>query len=333
MDAPEPSSPRAIVDLELPPSMRALVRDHGRVVLAERPTPRALAADEALIRVAVTGLCRTDCLVADGALGSSFAPADQPLILGHELAGTLVARGSAVDVALGTLVSVDPRIPCRACPSCEQDQPCPSPRMLGVDLDGAFAEYLRVPGCCLVPAPPGALTADPDLRALAYVEPIAASLAVLDTGIRPDQRGLVLGSGRIAALTLAVLEHHGYADLTSCDPLASAPEPGFEFVIETQNDPASLALAVRLLRPGGRLILKSRTVTPLVFDPLALIRKRLTLVAADYGSFTEAAALICAGGLVLSGLWTRPRPLDDHAELFAAARRGEDRKQFFTLAP
>ena len=330
MDAPVHGSTRVVRDASLPMSMRALVRDRDGVRVAERPTPRGLADDEALVRVAVAGLCRTDLLVADGVLGAGLDGADAVRVLGHEVAGTVVARGPEVAVELGVLVSVDPRVACGGCSGCAGGHPCLAPRLLGVDLDGGFADYLRVPAGCLVPIPNTSV----DLRAAAYVEPIAASLAVLDTGIRPDQRGLVLGDGRIATLTLELLRHHGYARVEALAPESASARPAdaFDFVIETRNDPASLAAAVRLLRPRGRLVLKSRSATPLVLDPLALIRKRLELVAADYGSFTAAAALIGPGGLDLSGLWTEPRPLDAHAELFAAARAGEGRKLFFTLA-
>ncbi|MEZ4381265.1 MAG: alcohol dehydrogenase catalytic domain-containing protein [Nannocystaceae bacterium] len=312
--------------------MRALVRGDRGLALEEVATPRALAADEVLLRVLVAGLCRTDRYVAEGRLGG----AQGPRILGHEVAAEVVAVGEgAGGIACGARVSVDPRIPCEGCEGCEGGRACESPRFLGVDVDGGFAEYLRVPASAVVSV---ANAAALDLRALAYVEPIAASLAVFAAGIAPGERGVVVGGGRIAALCLALLRQRGFTAVELWDPAADAGvDPtrrggAFDFAIENGIDDDGLTRTLAALRRRGLLVVKSRRLAPLSLDPGLLVRKELRVHAAYYGDFAEAAALVADGALDLAPLWGPLRPLDDFAAAFAEASRGEGRKQFFAIA-
>jgi len=308
--------------------MRALVRGAAGVKLARVATPRRLAGDEVLVRVLMAGLCRTDCYVAEGQLG----PSAGGRILGHEIAGTVVDRGAGVpSQLLGARVSVDPRIRCGACSACGVGSPCVSPGFLGVDVDGGFADYVRVPAASLVRVPD-----ELDARAVAYIEPVAATLAIVSAGIRPEERGLVVGRGRIAALAAALLRSRGFSKLRSYDPSdpASSERPAagtFDFAIENGVDRAGMTALMDALRPGGRIVVKSRRIEPLVIDLLALVPKELHLVAAYYGSFSEAASLVATGALDLHPLWAKPRSLEDYAAVFEESRRGEGRKLFFAL--
>src|SRR5262249_21566407 len=118
------------------PTMRALVKRGSRLELCEVPVP-SINGDEVLVRVAVAGLCRTDRQVARGQI-----PAADPLILGHEFAGTVEAVGWNVwGVRPGQRVAVRPVFGCGACAVCQggDEINCPKRTMLGVEHDGAFA--------------------------------------------------------------------------------------------------------------------------------------------------------------------------------------------------
>ncbi|HFE44577.1 MAG TPA: hypothetical protein ENJ18_03650 [Nannocystis exedens] len=328
--------------IEIPTTMRALRRGSDGVELAEVATPSQLGADEVLLKVLLAGLCRTDCYVAEGHLG----PTGGGRILGHEIAAEVVACGSAVAVeVLGSQVSVDPRIRCGECAGCVETAPCTmgmrgmrgmrgtttclQPRFLGVDVDGGFAEFVRVPVSSLVQVALGV-----DLRAVAYVEPIAATLAILGAGIRPEERGLVVGQGRIAVLAAEILAIHGFQSVVHVDPTKSRdlPPRAFDFAVENGVDAEGMASIIGALRRGGRIVIKSRRLDPLVIDPLRFVPKELELVAAYYGSFAEAASLVASENIDLQPLWSEPRALEEFAAVFAQARRGEGQKLFFAVA-
>ncbi|MCB9569898.1 MAG: alcohol dehydrogenase catalytic domain-containing protein [Myxococcales bacterium] len=325
MDAATRSAPRVDAAPSIPATMRALVREAGVLRLVEVETPRALADDEVLLRIELAGLCRTDCQVAEGRLGGGVTRR----ILGHEVAGVVVDRGpAAMGVEVGARVSVDPRIRCGACDACLLGQDCLAPRFLGVDVDGGFADYLRVPAASAVVAPLGL-----DLRAVAYIEPIAATLAILEAGIRRGERGAIFGRGRIAALAARILALHGFPAILLHDPRQDPPlAPGsLDFAVEAGIEEGTLAAMVRALRPRGRIVLKSRAIEALALEPMALIRRELRIAAAYYGSFAAAADLAGDPRLDLEPLWAEPRPLSAFAEVFAEAARGEGRKLFFSL--
>ena len=210
--------------------MRALVKEAGRVRLVEVPDPVIRAADDVIIRVLTAGICRTDLYVAEGRIASA-----EPITLGHELCGRVIACGDA-SIAIGALVAVDPRV---------------AGGFLGVTQHGAFAERVRVPAANVLVLP------EIDPRAGAYVEPIAAALAVtktlsgnaLHTQIAGTRVGLI-GRDRFAELIAAVLRIEG------CVVEREGP---FEIAVETTGSAAEIAALCEALRPGGMLIVKSRT--------------------------------------------------------------------------
>lgn len=310
--------------------MRAIVREAGAVSLREVPDPELQACDEVLIRVAVAGICRTDLYAAQGRIGG-----DGPLILGHEFAGTVEAVGASVrHVAPGSCVTVMPWVRCGACRGCEAGRrevalPCLRPQMLGVDLPGAFAEKVRVPAAAVYPLP-----GDLSLRAGAYVEPIAASLAVLKADLFPAERGLIYGENRIARLTHQVLLAHGFDQVDLFDPEAAGCRPeeaSYDFVIETVATAPALEEVLRSVRPGGKVVLKSRPCRPVELDVRAAVLKEITFHAVNYSPFTAAIDLAADTRFDLTDLLGPEFPLAHFAEAFQAAEGSESRKVFLTV--
>jgi threonine dehydrogenase-like Zn-dependent dehydrogenase len=155
--------------------------------------------------------------------------------------------------------------------------------MLGVDVDGVFAEEVVLPAPVIHRVP-----RDLSLRRAAYIEPVAAALAVLCAPIRKDQRGLVLGSGRIAALTNRVLVQNGFT-LGSAE--RRSPAGAFDYVVETAGTSASLDEALHHVRPQGVVVLKSRPPERVAFDLARAVRNDVTLSSVSYGSWQEAIQL------------------------------------------
>lgn len=292
-------------------------------VTLRRLPPQPPAPDEVRIRVAVAGLCRTDLYVARGLL-----PARAPVILGHELAGVIDAVGGGVDDdAMGPLrpgdpVTVNPLLP--------------GGEMLGVDRDGAFAGWLTVPAAAVHRLPAGMPP-----RLGAYAEPMAAALAVCKAGLRKADHGLLCGGGRIAELTARVLCAHGFTRVSRWDPSSSSsssrapapPRDAFDFAIETQATAPVLAALVRAVRPGGRIVLKSRPHAPVPLDIHAAVRKELTFAAVCYAPFPDALALLESGRVPVDDLLGPVFPLPDFAAAFARAEESEAAKIFLQPQP
>jgi L-iditol 2-dehydrogenase len=302
--------------------MRALVKDERMVGLREVPRPVASREDDVIIQVAVAGLCRTDVYVAEGRL-----PVRPPLVLGHELAGTVAEVGRAVcDLRPGERVTVHPLLACGDCPGCQRGGRCGRPAQLGVHHDGAFAEYVRVPASAVYRLPPGL-----PFTLGAYVEPVAAALGVLEAQPRPGQRGLIYGDNRIAQLTRRVLAAHGLGEVPLYAPRGGErlAADAYDFIIETELSDKALADMLEALRPGGTLVLKSRRHEPVALPVARAVLKDVTLKAVSYGPFSEALALLAEGRLKVDDLLGEVHPLEAHAALFAAAGRSEERKVFF----
>lgn len=278
-------------------TMMAIARTRGGSRAERRPRPVPGAGDVRL-RVLLAGICRTDLYAADGALGVA-----EGTVLGHELVGEVIEGAER-----GARVTVSPWIDCAACASCAAGRTCGKPRVLGVDVDGAFAEELVVPSACVHAVP-----SDWPLRRAAYVEPIAASMAVLTAPITREQRGAIAGEGRIAMLTLRILQKRGF-DVRRV--AAGEQDCTFDYAIETGG--ASLADALSLVRPRGVVVLKSRPPSPVSLDLATAVKKELTLSAVAYAPFADAIAL--APSLELDDLLGDVYPLSRFEAAFARAR-------------
>lgn len=186
-------------------TMAAVVRGAAAAELRWVARPRVQRDDDLVVQVAVVGLCRTDLDAAAGLIRVSPG-----LVLGHECAGRVADAGDAVELRPGQRVTVMPVRRCGACAACGEGDAhlCVHQTMLGLHHDGAFAEFVRVPASDVRP-----LADHLSLREGAYWEPVAAALGVMNAGMRPGDRVLILGVNRFAELTRQVLAAHGVCDV------------------------------------------------------------------------------------------------------------------------
>lgn len=120
----------------------AVLEEYRKIVWKEVPTPQ-ISGDEVLIRVKYACICGSDQHIF---LGEFHPRTRVPLIQGHEFAGEIVETGPMVrNFATGDRVAVDPIIWCGKCPACERHHypACTTLKLIGVDLDGGFAEYVK----------------------------------------------------------------------------------------------------------------------------------------------------------------------------------------------
>jgi len=116
------------------------------LTLEEVPVPTP-AADEVLVRIEAASICGTDLHISRWDKWSSDR-VQPPLTLGHELCGTVAATGSGVrDIDEGDYVSAESHVTCGVCFHCRTGKAhmCELTRILGVDRDGGFADYVAVP--------------------------------------------------------------------------------------------------------------------------------------------------------------------------------------------
>lgn len=291
--------------------MKALYLD-GVPALREdlsRPEP---ARGEALVRLRLAGVCATDLALTQGYAGGFRG------ILGHEFIGEIASAPDA-PARIGERVVGEINIACGACAECRAGRPshCRQREVLGIrGRNGAFAEYVRLPLANLHPVPPE--IAD---EAAVFTEPLAAALEIQQQlGIRPDQRVLVIGAGRLGQLiarvlrltgcALQVIARHGrqraLLDAAGIDWIAedAVAPASVDICIEATGAPSGFALARKAVRPRGTICLKSTYNGTVETDLSSLVVDEIGLIGSRCGPFAPALRLL-AGKLV------DPTPLID----------------------
>ncbi len=281
--------------------MRAIVKEGRTVELVDVAAPTLRRPDDVIVRVLVAGICRTDLHVASGAL-----PSADPITLGHEFCGRVIACGDAVTrVGVGDLVTGDPVI---------------GDGFLGVTHHGAFADQVLLPEANLHALP------ELDPRVGAYVEPIAAALAVPGAGMTGDQRGVVYGDSRFSRLVVATMR--GFDVRATTQPL----EPNtFDYAIETSGTERELGFLVEALKPSGLLVLKSRNPGVVGLSIRALVDKQITVRAVRYGSFARAIDLLRTGELDVADFVGQSWPASQFRDALARAASEETHKLFLSF--
>ncbi|MCA9040818.1 MAG: alcohol dehydrogenase catalytic domain-containing protein [Planctomycetaceae bacterium] len=258
----------------------------------------SLRPGQVLVNVRACGLCRTDLYAIEGRIRTWH----RRFIPGHEFSGVVTEVGPKVsDIAEGMRVVVNPIIPCGLCPVCEADEAhlCPEFRQMGVDLNGAFCEQVIVSAEQLYPIPDSL-----SFEEAAFAEPIAAALGVMNAKIELDARGAVMGTSRIARLTWRVLKACGFSQVCLLDnrQAEQLEAPGFDFVVETDMSTEIFNQMVRLIRPGGRIVLKSRQYQSFEITLRQIIPFQPVIHVVNYGPFQSAVDLLTSMELEVSDL-------------------------------
>ena len=170
------------------------------VCVEEKPLPE-IAAGEVLIKVAYVGVCGSDMNIYQGV----HPRAKAPLVMGHEFSGTIVAGHPTL--AAGTPVTVYPLLSCGHCEPCLNGYAhvCNTLKLIGIDCDGAMAEYVKVPVDKVMELPKTL-----SLKLGAFLEPLAVGVhAVRRSGYRPGDRAVVFGAGPIGLCVASCLKYFG----------------------------------------------------------------------------------------------------------------------------
>ena len=312
---------------------------------------RAPAADEAVVEVLYGGICGSDLHYwLHGAAGESILKA--PLVLGHEISGRVVrAAADGTGPAAGTPVAVHPATPGPGAARYPADRPNLSPgcTYLGSaarypHTDGAFSRYVNLPVRMLRALPEGL-----DLRTAALIEPASVAWhAVSRAGGVAGKTALVIGSGPIGALAVAVLKRAGAGRIVAVDmhakPLEIAAAVGADqmlaagdaeaiaaveadIVIESSGNHHALASAIQGAARGGTVVMVG--LLPTGPQPV-LISLAITRELDLKGSFRfndeidDVIAALADGTLHIEPVITHEFPVEAAVEAFGVARNSAE---------
>src|SRR3954468_22939875 len=257
--------------------MRACVAHGAGDLRIDELEVRKPGSGEVAVAISHGGICGSDLhYYHRGGVGDFRIR--EPMVLGHEVVGTVAELGPGVEgPAVGTPVAVHPATPCGKCPECRDGRAnvCRDTRYLGSaaripHVQGGFAAQVVVPAGQLRAVPAGL-----GLRRAALAEPLSVALhAVRRAGAVRGRRVLVTGAGPIGCLVVAAAKEAGAAEVIVSDlvdeALAVAARvgatttvraggPGWpevvDVAIEASGAPAALADCLRTVRRAGTVVM------------------------------------------------------------------------------
>ena len=268
--------------------------------LAVKEVEKPDRADEALVRVLLSGICNTDLEIARGYAGFQGT-------IGYEFVG--VVEESTNRTLVGRRVVGEINAGCGKCDLCRAGDPrhCASRTVLGIHArDGAHAEFLQLPSANLFRVPDNV----PNEHAV-FTEPLAAACGVLErVSVSRSDRVAVIGDGKLGLLCAQVLALTGASLLligkhsskrriaerrgieTTTPKQAAKRSKQFDVVVEASGAAAGFALALELLRPKGQLVLKSTFHGKTEMDAARVVVDEISIVGSRCGRFTPALDLL-----------------------------------------
>jgi L-iditol 2-dehydrogenase len=182
----------------------AAIYYEGQGLRLEEIEPPVIGEDEALLRVKAASVCGTDLKIVYKGYGRT--PPGSRLIIGHEMAGDVEAVGSQVTALKpGMRVTLEPNVGCNVCLQCllGNNHLCPNHRTLGISLDGAFTEYMRIPANLIRQGNVFVIPDNVSYQEAALVEPFACCYnGFLGCHIEPGDVVLIIGGGPIGVMHL-----------------------------------------------------------------------------------------------------------------------------------
>ncbi len=318
-------------------SMQALrFAGPGDVAFVDVPVP-SISPDEVLIRTRYAAVCGTDAHMMEGAF-----PAKPGIIMGHEASGIVEAVGDGVThLKPGQAVVSSPIIVCGKCLPCRSGRynVCQQRQHLGIEADGVYAQYYKLPGYSVFGSPDGL-----SLQEAALVEPAAVGYhAVCRATPTPSETAVVMGAGPIGLFILesliafgcqkVIISGHRTRRLELARQLGAhrvvrTPDEnlkqtvmeetdgcGADLVIEAVGRPDTISESVYLARSAGRLMIVGIPSQPVEFDFISLVRREVDLLTADASLFAVERVHELVAKKVLDA-----RPLITHVFPFARVK-------------
>ncbi|BCJ29177.1 L-threonine 3-dehydrogenase [Actinocatenispora sera] len=332
--------------------MKALVKaaPGAGLQLLEVPEP-TVGPTDVKIRVLRTGLCGTD-LHIEAWDDWAKASIDPPLVVGHEFAGEVVEVGPSVTtVSVGDLVSGEGHLVCGRCRNCRAGRRhlCIRTVGLGVQRDGAFAQFLTLPESNVWVHGRG----DIDLDVAAIFDPFGNAVHTAMAFEVFGEDVLITGAGPIGIMAAAVVRHAGARHVVITDvseyrlrlaekvgvslaldvsttPIERAQamlgmREGFDVGLEMSGQPSALREMIANMTHGGRIAMLGLPSTEIAVDWNKVVTHMLTIKGIYGREMFETwyrMSVLLERGLDLSPVITGRYGYTQYADAFAEARSG-----------
>ena len=334
---------KAVVKTEAAPGAKLMD------VAVPEPGPR-----DVLIKVKAAAICGTDIHIMEW---TPYAQAriKPPMIFGHECCGEVVKVGRQVTkFAVGDLVAVETHIPDETCFMCQTgfQHICEKMAIIGVHVDGVFAEYAKIPAVCCWKLP---RDTNPDLGAI--LEPWGVAVNGILKGEINNRSVAVFGCGPIGLMGLGSINAWGASKIFAVEPsetrlkmvLQFAPGAvllnpakedavkaildatggrGVDVSIDISGNPKGIQMAFKVVRRAGRVSLVGLPGAPVELDITADIIYKETRVFGSTGrmmwqTWYEMQKLMDSGKFDPMPVITHRMPLADFAKGIELARGGK----------
>jgi L-iditol 2-dehydrogenase len=256
----------------------------NHLVLMRRDDP-VVEAGDLLLRVKAATICGTDIRVLRG---RKTAGIRYPSIIGHEFSGEVVQTNGPNGFAVGSRVAVCPAIPCGHCPQClrGRENLCPELQAIGYQLDGAFAEYIRIPASAVTLGNVHLLPDHVSHEEAALMEPLACVLNGQNkVALRQGDTVVILGAGPIGTLHAKLARLRGASKIIVSEPnparRAAASRAGADRVIDPSAGPLRAAIDAETRGQGADVVICAIGITALAAQAVGLAAKggRVSLFA------------------------------------------------------
>jgi threonine 3-dehydrogenase len=312
----------------------------------------AIGPTDALVRVKTASICGTDLHIY-GWDRWSQGRIKPPLTLGHEFCGVVERVGDEVKtVKPGDFVSAEMHVNCGHCHQCRLGQAhiCQNLRIIGIDQDGAFAEFVRIPASNIWKLDPSI----PEHYG-AILDPLGNAVHTVLAGPVAGQTVLVTGCGPIGLMSIAVAKACGSSKVFATETneqrramakrmgadvvlnpaaedavkriLSETGGTGVDALLEMSGNPTAIQQGFQALRAGGRASLLGIPTENVPLDLVNDVIFKGATVQGIYGrrmyeTWVQMTALLKAGRLNLEPLFGERAPLDKFETAFALLQRG-----------
>jgi propanol-preferring alcohol dehydrogenase len=307
-----------------------------------------IGADDVLIEVEVCGVCHSDLHVADGDWTQLARIVKKPLILGHEIVGRVVERGTAVQsVRVGERVGVPwVQWTCGQCEFCREgnENVCAKQRITGVMVDGGYAEYAKAPASHVVKIPD---TLPSEQAAPLLCAGVTVHRALKQAKIRAGQRLAVFGVGGLGHIAVQIGRAAG-AEVTAIDiseeKLALAKSlgatrtlnaaqtdvvkevrgsGGVHVALVTSAAKSAYDMAFYCVRPTGTLLAVGLPAKDVSFPAILMAAAEIQIKASAVGTREDLREVLAMGAAGMVHCQVTTRPLSDVQEVLGQLSRGE----------
>lgn len=311
---------------------------------------------DVLIRVRAATICGTDIRIFRG---KKTAGIRYPSVLGHEFAGEIIDAGGHSELSIGDRVGLCPFISCGRCHLCKtgRENLCQDGLAVGYEIDGAFAEIIRIPSQAIEAGNLRKLPDHMSYEQAALVEPLSCVMNGQNkVGLNSADTVVILGAGPIGLLHVALARLRGATRIISSDPTPHRRQAAIRAGADVAIDPTSEDATARVMEEtGGRgadvvicaigIAALARQATDMAayggrvslfagfsagesadMDVNAIHYRELVVTGAfglSREDYDRAFELIASGRLDLGGMITHRFGLDDIHEAFATAESGD----------